>query len=272
MGSRPRPGYRQYVTQLLLPSGAPRPDSDSGSAVRVHTRRFTIAIVSALGAVVDMTLSSTLGAVHGHQLDERLFAFIGAAIFFVLGVVSVHSASGTLTSLVAVRAGRSGATAIRVVVSFVGYTIVVFVGLGLLSVPVQHLLVGGALTGVIVGIAAQQALGNVFAGLVLLLARPFNLDQRVRVRSGALGGNFEGVIRGMNLVYVSIESDAGMVNVPNSIMLSVGVGPVPQSGPDAELAVVTTGAPPTAEGPSTAASPWDRTYGRYAAHRRRRRR
>jgi small-conductance mechanosensitive channel len=36
----------------------------------------------------------------------------------------------------------------------------------LLAVPVQHLLLGGALTGVVVGIAAQPALGNVFAGLV----------------------------------------------------------------------------------------------------------
>jgi small-conductance mechanosensitive channel len=238
-------------------------------AARVRTRRFTIAVVSAMGAVVGLTLSSTLGAVHSHQLDQRLFAFIGAAAFFALGVVSVHSASGTLASLVSVRAGRSGATALRLVTSFVGYTIVVFVGLGLLSVPVQHLLVGGALTGVIVGIAAQQALGNVFAGLVLLLARPFNLDERVRVRSGALGGNFEGVIRGMNLTYVSVETDEGIVNVPNSLMLSVGVGPAPPTDADAELAVVRTGAPPTVQGDVPSSSPWGR---RSLAHRRRHRR
>jgi hypothetical protein len=39
--------------------------------------------------------------------------------------------------------------------------------LSMLSVPVGHLLLGGAIAGVVLGIAAQQSLGNVFAGLVL---------------------------------------------------------------------------------------------------------
>jgi hypothetical protein len=273
MGSRCGVGYRQLVTPLLLPSGAPRPDSDAATTAAVtRTRRFTIAIVSAAGAVVGMTLGSTLGSVHSHQLGPRLFALAGATAFFVLGIVSVHSASGTIASLVTVRAGRSGATAMRVVASFVGYTIVVFVGLGLLSVPVQHLLVGGALTGVVVGIAAQQALGNVFAGLVLLLARPFTLDQRVRVRAGALGGVFEGVIRGMNLTYVCIETEDGVVNVPNSLMLSVGVGPAQETPHDAALAVVTAGAPSAVERGAASVSPRSPRSARSrrpVAHRRR---
>ena len=46
---------------------------------------------------------------------------------------------------------------------------------------------GGAITGVVVGIAAQQTLGNFFAGLVLLFARPYVPGQRVPVTSGAMG-------------------------------------------------------------------------------------
>lgn len=233
------------MTHLLLRTDAARSNVAAAAEGHVRTRRFTIAIVSGLGAVVGLSLGSTLGSVHGHDVNSRLFAFAGAAAFFVLGAVAVHSASGTLASVVTLRAGRSGATALRVVASFVGYGVVIFVGLGLLSVPVQHLLVGGALTGVIVGIAAQQALGNVFAGLVLLLARPFGLDERVRVRAGALGGIFEGVVREMDLTYVTIETEDGIVNVPNSLMLSVGVGPSPHVDQDAELAVVRSGAPPT---------------------------
>ena len=52
--------------------------------------------------------------------------------------------------------------------SSVGYLAVLLVALDLFEVPVGHLLVGGAVTGVVVGIAAQQSLGNLFAGLVLL--------------------------------------------------------------------------------------------------------
>lgn len=213
----------------------------------------------AAGAFVGLSLASTLGDIHGH-LDQRLITFLGAAAFFVLGIVAVHSLAGTLSSAARARSGRAAGTALRVVISFVGYVIVVFVGLGLLSVPVQHLLVGGALTGVILGIAAQQVLGNLFAGFVLLLARPFTLGERVRVRAGSLGGIFEGVVRNMNLTYVSIETDDGMVNVANSVMLAVGVGPAPPARQDPDLQVVRAGAPPSEHEEPSAASPWGRRY------------
>ena len=43
----------------------------------------------------------------------------------------------------------------------------------LFALPIGNLLVGGAVTGMVLGIAAQQSLSNVFAGLVLLFARPY---------------------------------------------------------------------------------------------------
>ena len=60
--------------------------------------------------------------------------------------------------------------------------------LSMLSIPIGRLLLGGAIAGVVLGVAAQQSLGNVFAGLVLLMARPFAVGNRIRIRSGALGG------------------------------------------------------------------------------------
>ena len=49
------------------------------------------------------------------------------------------------------------------------------------------LAVGGAVTAVVLGLAAQQTLGNLFAGLVLLSTRPFRVGDRVRLIGGALG-------------------------------------------------------------------------------------
>jgi small-conductance mechanosensitive channel len=95
------------------------------------------------------------------------------------------------------------------------------------------------LTGVVLGIAAQQVLGNVFAGAVLLLAHPFGIGDHIRVRSGALGGQFDGVVRGMNLTYVTLRTDEGPLNVPNSGMLAAAVGPW-------KKAVVTPAAEPAA--------------------------
>jgi small-conductance mechanosensitive channel len=208
-----------------------------------HKGRFTTGVVCGLGALVALGLSSAFGDVHGVSIHGKVIALVAAVAFFVLAVIAIQSVTGTFARLVSERAGKSSGTAVRVLTSFVGYVIVLFVGLGLLDVPVEHLLLGGALTGVILGIAAQQALGNVFAGLVLLIARPFTVDEKVRVRSGALGGNFEGVVKNMNLAYVTIETEEGLVNIPNSTMLAVGVGPAP-SDATTDLAIARQGAPP----------------------------
>jgi len=99
------------------------------------------------------------------------------------------------------------------------------VALALLSVPIGHVLLGGAIVGVVLGIAAQQSLGNVFAGLVLLAARPFAVGSLIRVRSGALGGEFHGTVLAMSLTYVSISTPEGKLQVPNSSVLAAAVGP-----------------------------------------------
>ena len=60
--------------------------------------------------------------------------------------------------------------------------------------------------------------------IVLLLARPFTVGDRVRVRSGALGGIFEATVLGMSLTYVTMRTDGGILKVPNSTLLAAGVG------------------------------------------------
>jgi len=114
---------------------------------------------------------------------------------------------------------------VRLLITVAGLAIAILATLGLLAVPVQHLLLGGALTGVIVGIAAQQALGNVFAGLVLLLARPCNVGDAIRVRSGSLGGELTGTVTGMGLTYVTLDTPDGLLSIPNSVLLNAGIGP-----------------------------------------------
>jgi small-conductance mechanosensitive channel len=96
----------------------------------------------------------------------------------------------------------------------------------MLDVSIEHLLVGAGLAGVVLGIAAQQSLSNVFAALVLLLAHPFAVDDHIRIRSGALGGVFEARVLGISLTYVTLRTDDGVLKIPNSVMLATAVGPV----------------------------------------------
>lgn len=97
------------------------------------------------------------------------------------------------------------------------------VALSIAGVNPRTLALGGAFTAVIVGLAAQQTLGNVIAGTVLLSARPFRVGDSVRLQGGQIAGQIEGTISSLGLLYTTFATEEGMIMVPNSVVLSVAV-------------------------------------------------
>src|SRR3954469_24421849 len=95
----------------------------------------------------------------------------------------------------------------------------------------RELAVGGAFTAVVFGLAAQQTLGNLFAGTVLLSARPFRVGDRVRFQGGGLAGIVEGIVSSLGLLYTVLSDGEDEIMVPNSVVLNVAV--VPLREPDA---------------------------------------
>jgi small conductance mechanosensitive channel len=179
-------------------------------------------------------------ALFGHTLDlskgKVSLLVLGLVLLFVVaGVVATRSVAGELARVSEQRAGVAASSAVRLICRIVGYATVGLGLLALLRVNLGNLLVGGAVTGVVIGIAAQQTLGNFFAGLVLLFARPYVPGQRVKVRTGAMGGPFEGVILNAGLIYTSIDTDEGMVSMPNAGLLAAAIGPSPDKPVSDEL-------------------------------------
>jgi small conductance mechanosensitive channel len=108
--------------------------------------------------------------------------------------------------------------------------ITVLVALRIADVPLQTLAVGGAFTAVIFGLAAQQTLGNLIAGMVLLSARPFRVGERVRLQAGAVGGTVEGIVSSLGLLYTTLTQNADRIMIPNNVVLASVV--VPLKEPD----------------------------------------
>jgi len=90
----------------------------------------------------------------------------------------------------------------------------------------RTLAVGGAATAVVLGLAAQQTVGNLFAGIVLLSARPFRVGDRVRLQGGGLAGNIEGIVSSLGLLYTTFSDGEDQIMVPNNVVLSVAVIPL----------------------------------------------
>ena len=104
--------------------------------------------------------------------------------------------------------------------------VALLVALSVAGIEARTLLVGGAFTAVIIGLAAQQTLGNVIAGTVLLSAQPFRVGERVRLQGGPLAGQIEGTVSSLGLLYTTFATGEDSIMVPNSVVLNVAVLPL----------------------------------------------
>jgi small-conductance mechanosensitive channel len=112
-------------------------------------------------------------------------------------------------------------------VRLVTVAITLLIALSVAGVNASTLVAGSAFTAVIIGLAAQQTLGNLIAGLVLLGARPFRVGERVRLQAGAIGGRTEGVVSSLGLLYTTLAIGGDdRIMIPNNVVLNAAVVPL----------------------------------------------
>jgi small-conductance mechanosensitive channel len=185
---------------------------------QANLRLIPSAILSVAGAVI----ASLYGHVRTGTLDHRAIALVGVIMFVVFAVAFLHVLTSTIRALFyahGMRAGRAGA--FQFFLRILGYLIILFTTLQLLNISVAKLLLTSAVLGVILGVAAQQALANFFASIVLIISRPFSIGKRVLIQSGALGGDLTGTISDIGLTHTRLQKDDGnIVYLPNVILLS----------------------------------------------------
>jgi len=215
--------------------------------VRERTRPWkeTIALVLAIAAAqVSRRSQSIFYDLIGNPYKIVKYAL--AIVFLTLMVVALLGISAKIRKFFEPHLGSAHAAVIRYGLLLVGLFVVLVITLQLFGWHVQNLLVGTALTSVLLGIAAQQSLSNIFAGMVLLLSRPFRVGDAIQLRAGALGGQLQGVVTEIGITYIRLDTGDTVMSVPNSQVLAAAVGPVPaEPGKPAPLPV------PGAENPAT---------------------
>jgi len=212
------------------------------AAISVQARR-TADLLALPGTPKTTTWLSALG-----QSGNRILEYGTAVAFFLLAGAATIGLGNKARDILQPSVGSAHAGIVRFAVVLAGGLATLIITLQLFSIAVAQLVVGGALTGVLVGIAAQQSLANVFAGIVLLMARPFQVGDTVGIRSGALSGLIEGTVSEVSVTYVRLETENGPIHLPNAQVLAAAVGPVGAVPSPLVL-------PPTAAGPAPMAPP-----------------
>ncbi len=249
---------------MQVPGGPQLDLSAQVAVVRKKTRpwKSIIALVLAIGAAITSSWAHS-NFHHFFGTDEvvsQIIAAAAAVAFCFFASAATIGLSGKARDVLKPVFGESHAAVVRYALVLIGAVTTLVVTLVLFGVPVGKLLLGGALTSVFVGIAAQQALSNLFAGMVLLLARPFKVGDSIRLRAGGLSGEIEGTVSEIGITYLRLATPDGVLSIPNSQVLNAVVGPLPPGtrlpDPPPPAPAMSAAAPPgTASPPVTVTEP-----------------
>jgi len=173
-------------------------------------------------AVAAIIVKSEFDRRHG-SMHRTFVAWITVPVLLIFGIYAVGRLADGMGQYLARRSIEAAGAVVRLVATGVGYLLVLIAVFELLGVSIAHLIIGFGLAGVVLGIAAQQSLGNIFASMVLLFARPFSVGEHIRVRSGTIGV-VDAWVLGIGLTYVTLQTEDGLLKVPNSVVLASGIG------------------------------------------------
>ncbi len=178
-------------------------------------------------AVLVPLLTATLLAFSFRKEWFGLDKPIRIATAFVLVIVGWGVARGLGRALVArfterLDPGTGGV--LSFLVRLMTIVVILLVSLRIAGLKPGTLALGASFTAVVLGLAAQQTLGNILAGVVLVSARPFSIGDRVRF--AGFGMDVEGTVAAHGLLYVTCRDGEDLVLVPNNTALTMSVRPI----------------------------------------------
>jgi small-conductance mechanosensitive channel len=145
------------------------------------------------------------------SLTWALIALIGT---LVLG----HTIEVTTSQFI----GRANASSLRKVVTVVLILVIVFDILSKLGIDLSGYVVSLGITAVVIGFAAQATIGNLIAGMLVLVSKPFRKGDYVRVN--ITGAPIEGRLEEINFFRSRVVTNDGVsISVPNTVMLAVPI-------------------------------------------------
>jgi small-conductance mechanosensitive channel len=206
-------------------------------AVRRARNELLVLVPMLIAAVVGKDLAvhhiHVLAHPGAHKHASKWFGFltetpveiIAALLVLVIGWLISRDASRIAPALFR-RMDPGTAGTVEFLIRFLAVAVTILGAMGIAGISLQALAVGGAFTAVVIGLAAQQTLGNLIAGMVLLSARPFRLGERIRLQAGAVGGRVEGIVSSLGLLYTTLAQGEDRMLIPNNVVLAAAVVPL----------------------------------------------
>jgi small-conductance mechanosensitive channel len=192
------------------------------NARRARQARREALVMLLLGAVV-ILLWIWRDELFGTDVPVRIIA---AVLLAAIGWRFARDIGRAMGPRLMRRTDQSTAATIGFLVQLFTLLVIVVVALRIVDLDPRAIALGGAVTAVVLGLAAQSTLGNVIAGVMLQASRPFRVGERVRLQGGTLGTTVEGTVASQGLIYTTFARGNASLLVPNNSVLSATIVPL----------------------------------------------
>ena len=150
-------------------------------------------------------------------LDHKYGPYLKIGVVAVIGYFVINSLAN-LFYKISYDALKNSAEIIRILIRIIGTIVVISVIISYLSQDPLIATSIGTITGIVIGFASQNVLGNLISGLYLAITRPFKIGARVTVFGNT------GVIYDIGLLYSRLRTDEGdVILAPNSSMITTTI-------------------------------------------------
>lgn len=208
------------------------PAANSRTPVRTLVRNLVLLAVLAVGLyALFIYFNEHFFASKGLNAPEFLALEIGAVL--LVAYLLARAITSATTIALERRGVASRGHAVRLFINLLVAIGAILVLFNLAGVSAESIFLGSAFAGIVVGLAAQTVLANVFAGLLIVLADPYRPGDRVSFITsnyGALAPSYPhemvypvytGTVRDVGLMYTVIDLDGGgQAKFPNGIVLN----------------------------------------------------
>jgi len=177
----------------------------------------------------------------GVVLDAEQLNLVKALIIVVAGSIAINIVGNAIIVYLRDRV-KEKAYAVGNVVKVIGILAVLLFAMSISRLGAELALLGGAVTGLVLGLALQPVLGNLFAGIIILTTRFVEVGDTVRIVASQIpyqvaslpvykyfspdyvAPGYKGRVVEIGLIYTTLILDTGYeLRVPNMVLLSSGV-------------------------------------------------
>jgi small-conductance mechanosensitive channel len=177
----------------------------------------------------------------GVVLDAEQLNLVKSLIIVVAGSIAINIVGNAIIVYLRDRVNEK-AYAVGNVVKVIGILAVLLLAISTSRLGAELALLGGAVTGLVLGLALQPVLGNLFAGIIILTTRFVEVGDTVRIVTSQVpyqvalfpvykyfspdyvAPGYKGRVVEIGLIYTTLILDTGYeLRVPNMVLLSSGV-------------------------------------------------